>query len=259
MTSILPSTHASFLENLTSKLMRDGRFEALLAGGSMVHGGLDEHSDIDLVLVVRDELYAQVMAERRDIAGSLGDLLAAFTGEHVGEPRLIICLYGPQLLHVDLKFVVLSSLEKLVERPRILWARDEDKISMTLDAATIAWPDCSPEWFEERAWVWLHYGATKLQRGELFEALGMIAFFRENVLGPMLNRRAGRPQRGVRRIEQDGAAVSSLRPVVAVHDRQSVANALTSALRLYVELRNDQPPKVLTAGMPGLLLPFLAI
>lgn len=31
--------------------------------------------------------------------------------------------------------------------------------------------------------------------------MGMLAFFREQVLGPMLYRRASLPQRGVRRIE----------------------------------------------------------
>lgn len=257
MTSTLPSIHASFLENLLRELKQDQRFDALLAGGSLVHGGLDEHSDIDLVLAVRDDLYSNVMAQRRDIAASFGNLIAAFTGEHVGEPRVVICLYGPKLLHVDLKFVVLSDLKVLVERPKILWARQEDKVTGALDAATISWPNRSPEWFEERAWVWLHYGATKLQRGELFEALGMIAFFREQVLGPMLNRRSGKPQRGVRRIEQDEDAVASLLPVVAAHDRQSVAKALMSALRLYVDLREDQPPAVPAAGMPDLMVSFL--
>jgi predicted nucleotidyltransferase len=105
MISTLPSLHATFLATLTEKLKLDDRFEALLAGGSMVHGGFDEHSDIDLVPVVRWEDYAQVLAERREIAGGLGNLLSAFTGEHVGEPRLLICLYGPELLHVDLKWI----------------------------------------------------------------------------------------------------------------------------------------------------------
>jgi hypothetical protein len=110
MTSTLPFLHTAFLETLIEKLKQDDRFEALLAGGSMVHGGFDEHSDIDLVPVVRSDAYARVLHERREIAGGLGNLISAFTGEHVGEPRLLICLYGPELLHVDLKFVVLSDL-----------------------------------------------------------------------------------------------------------------------------------------------------
>ncbi|HEU5096339.1 MAG TPA: hypothetical protein VFT77_14330 [Reyranella sp.] len=257
MISTLPLLHKAFLEALIEKLKLDDRFDALLAGGSMVHGGLDEHSDIDLVPVVRSEAYTRVLAERREIADSLGNLLCAFTGEHVGEPRLLICLYGPQLLHVDLKFVVLSDLEHLVERPRILWARDRAAISSAVDAATIAWPNRSAEWFEERAWIWLHYGATKLQRGELFEAMGMIAFFREQVLGPMLHRRSGRPQRGVRRIELDGQSTTALLDVVARHDRESVSAALANAIRLYLDLRNDERPKAITPGMPDLLMPLL--
>lgn len=44
------------------------------------------------------------------------------------------------------------------------------------------------EWFESRARIWLH-AVVKLGRGELFEAIGMLSFFREQVLGPMLYRR----------------------------------------------------------------------
>jgi hypothetical protein len=183
---------------------------------------------------------------------------ASATFEHVGEPRLLICLYGPELLHVDLKFVVFSDLNHHVERPRVLWARDGTAISNALDAAIIEWPNRSAEWFEERAWIWLHYGATKLHRGELFEAMGMIAFFREHVLGPMLHRRSSRSQRGVRKIELDGEATKALLAVVAGHDRKSVSAALMNAARLYLELRDHELPNVITPGMPDLLMPLLA-
>jgi hypothetical protein len=257
MTSTLPPLHTTFLKALTQKLEHDDRFEALLAGGSMVHGGFDHLSDIDLVLVVNDDAYPRVIAERRMIAAGFGNLLSAFTGEHVGEPRLLICLYGPELLHVDLKFVILSDLTHLVERPKILWARIAQQVSGALDKTVIEWPNRSPEWFEERAWIWLHYAGAKLQRGELFEAMGMIAFFRDQVLGPMLHRRLGRPQRGVRKIEQAGGMAEILESVVADHSAASVSKALKNAARIYVELRDDQPPKAITPGMPDLLMPLL--
>jgi hypothetical protein len=257
VTSTLPSRHAAFLEWLIDTVRQDDRFEALLGGGSMVHGGFDELSDLDLVPVIRKDAYEQVMTQKRAVAERYGHLLAAFTGEHVGEPRLLICLYGPELLHVDLKFVVSSDLTHLVERPVVLWARHAASIDAILDSAVILWPERSPDWFEERAWIWLHYGATKLQRGELFEAMGMIAFFREQVLGPMLTRRLGRPQRGVRKIEQQGEEAHKLHGVVADHSKRGVASVLLNAVRLYVELRGDQPPAVCTPGMPDLLLPFL--
>ena len=135
--------------------------------------------------------------------------------------------------------------------------RNEAAIKGIVDSAAIVWPERSSDWFEERAWIWLHYGATKLQRGELFEAIGMIAFFREQVLGPMLNRRLGRPQRGVRKIEHMGRDADKLRAAVADYSKECVTLALRNAVRLYVELRSDEPPAVGTRGMPELLMPFL--
>ncbi len=71
----------------------------------------------------------------------------------------------------------------------------------------------------------------------------MLSFFREQVLGPMLFRRANLPQRGVRRIEAlgidpDGLLTSTL----ATHDRHSVGIAIRRAADAYVNLRADALP-----------------
>ena len=188
--------------------------------------------------------YDEIMAQRIVFAGTLGHLLHAFTGEHVGEPRLLICLYGPELLHVDLKFVTLEMLTQRVEEPVVLFTRDNTALERQLAKFSAHWPDMTPEWFESRAWIWLHYAVVKLGRGELFEAIGMLAFFREQVLGPMLYRRANLPQRGVRRIEflsidPDDLLTSTL----AMHDRDSVRTAIRKAVDAYVMLRADALPE----------------
>jgi len=258
MTSMLPPLHHAIAESVRAEVARDGRLSALLAGGSYIHGGFDHYSDLDFVIVVETERYPEVMATRRSFAERIGGLLSAFTGEHVGEPRLLICLYGPPLLHVDLKFIVADDLARLIERPAVLFARDAADIEARLDAATIRWPDCTPEWFEARAWIWLHYGVAKLGRGELFEAMGMLAFFRDQVLGPMLHRRAGRPQRGVRRMEAaDPGASALLARTVATHDPGSIRAALSAATDLYLELRADDPPGDAVGGMPDALRRYL--
>ena len=184
------------------------------------------------------------MAQRKVLAGTLGHLLHAFTGEHVGEPRLLICLYGPELLHVDLKFVTLDMLTQRVEEPVVLFSRDRHALERHLAQCRAHWPDMTPEWFESRAWIWLHYAVVKLGRGELFEAIGMLAFFREQVLGPMLYRRVNLPQRGVRRIEfhgidPDGLLTSTL----ATHDRDSVSMVIRRAVDAYINLRADALPE----------------
>src|ERR687898_1499735 len=102
----LPALHAHMLDSVVAAVRGDARFEALLGTGSLGYGGFDEHSDLDFVIVVRADDHAAAMAGRQAFAAGLGSLLAAFGGEHVGEPRLLIGLYGPPLLHVDLKFIV---------------------------------------------------------------------------------------------------------------------------------------------------------
>jgi len=258
VTSTLPAYHAAFLGRACGILSADPRIQALLAGGSLIHGGMDEFSDLDLVVVVGANSYAEVLASRMEIARRLGPLLSAFTGEHVGEPRLLICLYGPELLHIDLKFVTLSDLDRLVERPIVLWSRDDGAVEDRLDRADISWPNRDPEWFEARAWIWLHYAAARALRGELFEAVGMLAFFRDQVLGPMLHRRAGRPQRGVRRVEAHRLdETGRLAATVARHDLGSVKASLVAAIELYLDLRADEPPRSEVQGMPGALFDFL--
>ncbi|RPE81966.1 hypothetical protein EDC50_1169 [Vulcaniibacterium tengchongense] len=258
MSSTLPALHLEFVERVRNEVEKDARLTALLAGGSYIHGGFDEHSDLDFTVVVHDESYGEVMASRDEFARRAGELLAAFTGEHVGEPRLLICLYGPPLIHVDLKFVRGSDLGRLVERPAVLFARDPQQLEARLDSAAIAWPNASPDWFEQRAWIWLHYGATKLARGELFEAIGMLAFFREQVLGPMLHRRAGRPQRGVRRIEAlGGPGVEQLASTLPAFDAVSVRAAFLAAVDMYLDLRADEPPRQATRFMPDAVRSYL--
>lgn len=258
MTSTLPAHHRAFLAKVLDSLPQDLRIHSLLAGGSMIHGGMDEFSDLDFVVIVDEAAYDEVLADRMEIARRLGPLLSAFTGEHVGEPRLLICLYGPELLHIDLKFVTMSDLDRRVERPVVLWSRDKAAVEERLDRAAIRWPDLDPDWFEARAWIWLHYGATKALRGELFEALGMLAFFRDQVLGPMLHRRASRPQRGVRRIEAFGLdKAERLASTIAHHDPAAVNAALIASIDLYLDLRADDPPQHEVDGMPERLLAFL--
>ena len=258
MTGTLPAYHAAFLDKARGILSTNPHVHTLLAGGSLIHGGLDEFSDLDLVVVVEEDSYPEVLASRMDIARRLGPLLSAFTGEHVGEPRLLICLYGPDFLHIDLKFVTMSDLDRLIERPIVLWSRDKVAVEERLDRAEISWLNLDPDLFEARAWIWLHYGAARALRGELFEAISMLAFFRDQVLGPMLHRRAGRPQRGVRRVEAYRLdETGQLAATVARPNVGSVKASLVAAVELYLKLRADEPPRSQVQGMPQVLFDFL--
>jgi hypothetical protein len=249
---MVPDPQRAMLDRIIAAVRDDARTEALLGTGSLVTGGFDAHSDLDLVVVE-----AASVADRRAFAAALGTLLTCFTGEHVGEPRLLICLYGSPLLHVDLKFAPRAGLTRFGERPAVLWARDPSAIEAWLADLAIGQPSRDPQWFEDRAWPWLHYGVTKWARGEYFVAIGTLDFLRHMVLAPMMQRQAGQPLRGQRRIESLDGARDKLLPTLAGYDKEEIRQALVNATKLYVELRGADPPPRPTPQMPQALLEYL--
>jgi predicted nucleotidyltransferase len=235
---MIPELHARFLERALDRLGQDARLVGVAAAGSYPSGTLDEFSDLDLLIAVEPEAYALVLHERQALARELGPLLAAFTGEHVGEPRVLICLYGPPLLHVDLKFVSLADAATRVEDPAVLWERD-GRLSHALRNGVARFPMPDLQWIEDRFWVWVHYAATKIGRGELFEAVDFLAFLRGQVLGPLaLQSRRARPT-GVRKLEFVASDLAKrLELTLASYDERSCAAALRASILLYREWRD---------------------
>ncbi|HVX42383.1 MAG TPA: nucleotidyltransferase domain-containing protein [Mycobacteriales bacterium] len=185
MDQVLPALAGPVLDRLLGRLAEDDRVVGVTAGGSAVTGTMDEYSDLDLVVVCRPGAGAAVRAGIADVAAAAGPLLASFTGEHVGEPRLTIALYGPPALHVDLKTIEVADLSERVEDGVILWERADD-LRTAMAASPARWPDPDPQWIEDRFWVWVHYGATKIARGEFFECLDALSLLRSAALGPLI-------------------------------------------------------------------------
>jgi len=237
--SDLPTLHAAFLKKALPRLQMDARIVAVAAGGSFLTGGMDEYSDLDLVIVVDPSAVSQVMQERHQIASMLGSLLAAFTGEHVGEPRLLICLYGPPLLHVDLKFISLEAAGHRVEDPVILWERDR-QLTTVLGRSEAAYPAPDLQCIEDRFWVWVHYTAAKIGRGELLEAHDSLAILRLLVLGPLSLLAQGARPSGVRKVEtQAQPYLEDLIRTTASYNSLSCVTALQAAVTLYRRLRTQ--------------------
>jgi hypothetical protein len=233
----MPETHTAFLERALETLPSDPRIVGLALGGSFVTGTIDAYSDLDFVVAVDPGSWPAILDARREIAGGLGPLLEAFTGEHVGEPRLLICLYGPPLLHVDLKFVSLDDVHERVEDPVVVYERD-GALSAAYRRSEAAYPQPDLDWIEARFWIWAHYGATKIARGELFETLNFLGFLRFRVLGPMALAAAGTRPDGVRRIEtRIPETAERLAASVGSLDADACMSALDATIELYVDLR----------------------
>lgn len=146
--STLPEPHRQFLARALDVLAADPRIVGIAAAGSYADDDMDAYSDLDLVIAVAPDQLAALTPDRARIAASLGPLLAAFTGEHVGEPRVLICLYAEPLLHVDLKFVALPDAATRVDEPVVLWERG-GVLSETLRGGDPHYPAPEPQWIED--------------------------------------------------------------------------------------------------------------
>jgi hypothetical protein len=234
-----PNQHLTFVRRAIEVLSLDERLVGVAAAGSWADDAMDAFSDIDLVIAVETACVEDVTRDRKRIASTLGPLLVAFTGEHVGEPRLLICLFGPAALHVDLKFVSIADAGKRVDEPVILWQRG-NRLTQAFESARAVYPRPDGQWIEDRFWVWIHYMVTKIVRGELFEAIESLSFLRVNVLGPLALQQAGRRPAGVRRIE---TAVphfaAALRQTIADHDPEGCFDAVDQCVALYRSVRDN--------------------
>jgi hypothetical protein len=233
----LPGPAREIVAAVLDAAREDERMLGVTIGGSAVVGSMDEFSDVDFTIVCTDGSHRELLGEAQDFAARIGQLLVAFTGEHVGEPRLLIALYGPPLLHVDLKFVALSELGTRVEDALVVWDRDGE-LTLAREAKAAVWPQPDLQWIEDRFWVWIHYGATKLGRGELFECIDTLAALRGLVFGPLLAVLHGQRPQGVRRLERFAPdAVPALKATIGDHTTAGCAAALRASIDLYDTLR----------------------
>jgi len=236
--SSVPLPHRHFLDRAVPLLARDPRVVGIAAGGSYAENAMDACSDIDLLLVCEPSEHAALMQHRTTLASQLGPLVAAFTGEHVGEPRLLICLYGPPALHVDIKVVTPADLASRTDDAVVLWDRCAS-IRRAVSTPKVGSGAPDAQWIEERFWVWVHYGALKIERGELQEALDFLSYLRVSVLGPLGLQRHGLKPYGVRRVENNPELAAQLASTVGGLERAALIAALENAINLYLGLRPD--------------------
>ena len=233
----VPEHLRELAERVVAEAAADARVLAVVVGGSVASGTSDEYSDLDLVLVCTAEGQPGCLAEAKEFAGRVGPLLSSFTGEHVGEPRLLITLFGPPLVHVDLKFVTPDGYRTRVENGLVLWQRD-DIVDRVLAESTPCWPQPAAQLIEDRFWVWVHYTAVKIARGELFEAIEALDMIRGAAIAPLAG--TGRTMRpaGVRRLETLAPElVPALRETVATADREDCLRALKASIEVYRTVR----------------------
>lgn len=229
----------AFAEKVKSIVEKDEQVIGLAVAGSWLTNEIDQFSDLDLILVTKGSI-ALDKNKMLAYANQFGKLLSGFTGEHVGEPRLLICLYDDPLLHVDIKFLTIDELDKRVEDPTILFDRD-GSLQKAMQYSKAVFPHPDYQWIEDRFWTWVHYALLKIGRGEYFEATDFFGFLRMVVLGPLLHIKNGNLPRGVRKVETQLKAedFAKLQLTLAENNKTSLLSALNNAVSIYRELRKS--------------------
>jgi Streptomycin adenylyltransferase len=205
--------------------------------GSFAEGTADSFSDLDLRVVLKEGSFERLFSRREDFARACGPLIAAFTGEHVGESHLLITLYD-DMIHVDYLFVELADAPTRNDgrTVQVLWQRDP-RVTAALSRPVRTDPAADLAYLEARVWTWTWYIQSKILRGELWEAAAGVAMIREAVLFRLLALRRGIRYRGSRFAEQVvGEYAGDFNSTLSSLDRESLLEALRTAVKLYVEL-----------------------
>jgi predicted nucleotidyltransferase len=233
----------AFIDAVVEKIKDDPHVTGLAVAGSFITQEIDEFSDVDLILVTRNKI-APDLKKMEAYAQTFGDYLNGFTGEHVGERRVLICLYDNPLLHVDIKFLTLDEFEHRVEDPVIVFDRHQ-ALENVIQSTKSAWPTVDYQWIEDRFWTWVHYTTLKLGRGEDFEALDTLSFIRTLVTAPLLQIKNGQLPRGTRKVEFNFEA-SDLKLLIATapaYSAKAIFEALENTVSLYQKVRKSVYPQ----------------
>ena len=151
---------------------------------------------------------------------------------------MLICLYGPPCCTSTSSSSAFPTSPQRVEDPAVLWERDGRLTAALARRDSARFPEPDLQWIEDRFWVWVHYGAAKIGRGELFEAHECLAFLRGRCWDPLMLQMAGRAPSGVRRLETSAPGwAREMQATIAAHEPRSCAVALRAAAQMYRALR----------------------
>ncbi len=233
------NTQEQFAYNVVDVVRDNDNVVGLAVAGSWITSEIDEFSDLDLILITREKI-SNDKSKMLDYARQFGQLLSAFTGEHVGEPRVLICLYDEPLLHVDIKFLVVDELRERIEDPVILLDKGGE-LKNIVDDSLPEFPYPDYQWIEDRFWTWVHYSLLKIGRGEYVEAFDFLGFLRMVVFGPLLHIRNGNLPRGVRKLESGLVKedLEQLEKTLPSYSRGALLESLKYSVALYRRLRNE--------------------
>jgi hypothetical protein len=229
--------HRGKAEAACRSALADPDVVGMAVTGSFATGIADKVSDVDLRVYARSGAVDTVVARVPELAAACGRVVAIFVAEHLGIPTLTIVLFN-DLVHVDFDVV---SVDRAAEHnaglPAVmLWERET--ISAALPGTYGSDIAADVRWMEARIWTWSWYIQSKVLRAELYEALDVLQYVRDQVLFRLLAFGRGDRPAGGRRAEAvvGDHADAFPRTVPIALERAAVLEALRAEIDLYRRL-----------------------
>jgi Streptomycin adenylyltransferase len=176
---------ARFREHLLQTVKQDERIVGVLTSGSACEGRVDQWSDIDAFLFLRDEDFDLFLQHWQTWATQLGQILLAYHPDH--NPRIAWTIYHaePIPLRVDFRMIHASEAASVSEWPahptsveNMVWYDNTDgrlsEAARILLHHSLRLPqEEEKQTFEEytgKMWYFLHSASCKLERGNQWYA-----------------------------------------------------------------------------------------
>lgn len=165
------------LDRFVDACSDDDRIVAAFLAGSAARGEADEHSDLDLCVVVPDDALDAVVADRERLIAQLGDALFL---EDFGNDALVFAILSDGT-DIELHFARESELDRVRSGPHRVLVDDRG----VLAGMTFQWPEFEHATQIEELrnvvmWFWhdLSHFAAAIDRGHLWWAAGQLEALR---------------------------------------------------------------------------------
>lgn len=237
---LAPHPHlAEAFERLFAALVADdaGNDVAILASGSLAHGGMDARSDLDLEIVVAaDADSAAVRARIDDTLAAIGTPLCRFPADHLGLDDLLVSFhdFGGRIVKIDVWVMPPAGLAFL---PKAVVLHDPRGLASTRPPAAHPSRDLDDLAAKFCGWMWFTH--VKIARGHFLEAAESLEIMRSFALLPFLHAAGDLPREGFRLLEErlPPAHLAHLhRTYPRAHDAVELGRALDEMTALFLEV-----------------------
>jgi hypothetical protein len=179
MTVSGPDPRDAVVERIVEACAQDARVVALFEGGSRARGEADEHSDIDVTVLLADEAIPEVLSGKDAFVRRVGDPLFVedFGIEHMA---FVIFDDGTEL---ELHLFAVSALDTIRAGPHRVLLDPSNLLRGRVFPPAEPDPRIPPEQLQEvLTWFWHDLGhfTTAIARGQLWWAAGQLEQLRNS-------------------------------------------------------------------------------